>query len=272
MGERVISRYSWAVFALAVGITLAMWVVITFGIGGEQGTLIASDLGELVIVGLASVVILRSAVRLGAGTSVGRPWLLIGLGAVSYAIGDLVWAILELVMKVEVPYPGLPDLFYLLEYPLFAAGILMAGVAYRGLVPMRRPVVIASLTGAGLSAVVYFGLLQPFILSVGDLSRGERALSTLYPLGDVALMVAPAVFVIAVVAQLGGGRLAWPWWAVGVGAVIIAFTDTAYAWLSAYDLYQSGAFIDYGWGIGHAFVMLGALIARDLAAPQRRKG
>jgi len=269
MTDRVVSRYSWIVFGAALSVTAAMWVVITFGIGGDMGTLIASDLGELVVIGLASFAILRSAFILGAGSSIGRPWLLIGLGALSYTVGDAVWAYMEIVQKIEVPYPGIPDLFYLLEYPLFAVGILSAGLAFRGLVDMRRPTMIASLTGAGLSAFVFFGLLQPFVLTVTDLSAGERALSILYPIGDVALMVAPAVFVIAVVAQLGGGRLAWPWWAVAAGTVFIAVTDTAYSWLSAYDLYQSGVFIDYGWGIGHTLVMLGALIARDLATTQR---
>lgn len=270
MKERVISRSTWLVFALALVMTAVMWVVITFGIGGEQGTLIASDIGELLVVGLSAGAILWCATRLGATSAIGRPWLLIGIGALSYAIGDAIWAIIEVGQGLEVPYPGLPDLFYLVEYPLFAAGILLAGLAYRGLVPLRRPALIATATGVGLSAVIYFGLLQPYVLTVTDMSAGERALSILYPLGDVALMLAPAVFVIAVVAQLGGGRLAWPWWAVAIGTVAIAITDTAYAWLSAYDLYQSGSFIDYGWGVGHAFVMLGALIALDLARVHRR--
>jgi hypothetical protein len=97
----------------------------------------------------------------------------------------------------------------------------------------------------------------------------EKALSSLYPLADILLMVVPAVFVIGVVSSLGGGRLAWQWWAVALGALVIAISDTGYSWLATYDLYSSGSIIDYGWSLGHAFMMLGGLIARDLAAPSQ---
>ncbi len=221
----------------------------------------------MVVVGLAALVILRSAWRLGPRTSVGRPWLLIGLGALSYFIGDTIWTVIEVGMRQEVPYPGWPDVFYLLEYPLVAAGILSAGLAFRGLMPLQRPARIAALSGAGIAAAVYFGLLVPFVLREPDVTFAERLFSSLYPLGDVLLMVAPAVFMLVIASALGGGKLSWPWFAVVAGAIVVALADTGYSWLSTYDLYRSGSFIDYGWSIGHALIMLGASIAADLASP-----
>lgn len=265
MKRTAVSRYTWLIFGIAVLIVVAQAALVVFSVGGETGVVAASDIGELLVVGLSAVAILRSARVLGFKTSVGRPWLLIGLGALSYLVGDAIWTVMEVFMGLEVPYPGLPDVFYLIEYPLFAAGILSAGLAFKGLVEMRKPAIVGAGTALGLSLVVYFGLLQPFVLFEPDVGLGEKVLSTLYPLGDVVLMVAPAAFVLAVVASLSGGRLAWPWWAVAFGAALIAISDTGYSWLSTYDLYKSGSFIDYGWGLGHAFVMLGSLIARDFA-------
>lgn len=112
-------------------------------------------------------------------------------------------------------------------------------------------------------------MLAPFVLSEPGISLAERVFSSLHPLGDVLLMVAPAVFMLVLMASLGGGKLSWPWFAVIAGSVVIALADAGYAWLATYDLYQSGSFIDYGWSIGHALIMLGALIAADLANPAR---
>lgn len=270
MSAASVSRYTWSVFGLAVAITVVAALLVTLQVGGETGVVAVSDIHEMIVVGIAAVATLRSAWRLGWRTSVGKPWLYIGLGTASYFVGDTIWTVLEVFLWQEVPYPGLPDVFYLLEYPLIAAGILSAGLAFRGLVPLRRPTIIAVVTGGALAAIVYFGLLVPFVLHEPDVSLGERVFSSLYPLGDVILMVAPAVFMLAVAASLGGGRLAWPWHAVVAGSVLIAISDTGYSWLSTYDLYRSGSFIDYGWSLGHALLMLGALVARDLASPARR--
>lgn len=265
MSKRFVSARTWIVFGIAVALVAIIAALIFMQVGGEMGVTATSDIGEILVVGLAAVVMLLAAKRLGFGTQVGRPWLLVGLGALSYTVGDIVWAVIELGMGKEVPYPGLPDAFYLIEYPLVAVGVLSAGFAFRGLVDIKRPAIIAVVTGVVLSGIVYVGLLAPYVLFDPEVALGEKVLSALYPVGDVLFMLVPAVFVVAVVSALGGGRLAWPWWSVAAGAVLIALADTGYAWLSVYDLYASGSFIDYGWSLGHAFMMLGALFASDLA-------
>lgn len=265
MGERTVSTYTWTIFGAVLALCAVSFVLITVGVGGDFGAAAISDITELIVVGIAAVAMLRSARRLGFTASIGRPWLLMGLGALCFFAGDVIWTVIEVGMRSDPPYPGLSDIFYLLEYPLVAVGILSAGMAFRGLVPLKRATVIATVTAAALGTVVYFGLLQPYILPDTEMGLGEKILSTLYPLADVFVMIAPAVFVLTVVATLGGGRLAWPWRAVVVGAVFLALADTGYSWLEWAELYRSGSFIDWGWSLGHAFMMLGALIARDLA-------
>ncbi len=268
MTPAIISRRTITVFGAALATLVLVFVFVTLRVGGDLGVVAASDIGETVVVALAALVLFDSARRLGVGTSLGRPWLLVASGAASFAVGDAIWAFIEVGMGQEVPYPGLPDAFYLLEYPLVAMGVLSAGLAFRGLIPLKRPAVLAVALGVVATAGIYVGLLAPAVLTAPDVSAGERLLSALYPLADTWLMVVPAVFVLGVVSMLGGGRLAWPWIAVGVGAVLIAASDIGYSWLATYDLYESGAIVDYGWGLGHAFMMLCALIARDLADPQ----
>lgn len=267
MEGRSVSRYTVMLVVSALAVVVCVMTVVALGLGGERVIVAVADFGEILVVGLAASVLVVTGSQLRVGSSVGRPWLLIGLGAASYLIGDAVWTAIEVGQGREVPYPGVSDLFYLLEYPLVAAGILAAGLAFKGLVDVRRPALLAGGVGSALSVAVLAWVLEPRVLSDPAVPIAEKALSTLYPLADILLMLAPAVFVVGVVSVLGGGRLAWPWWAVAAGAVLIALADIGYSWLSAADLYRSGSLIDYGWSVGHAAMMLGGLIARDLARP-----
>lgn len=259
-----------ALFGVAVALLGVVALVAALGWGGDAGTAAASNIGETLVASLSAAVIFLSARRMGVRTSVGRPWLLIALGAASFALGDAIWTWIEVFQAREVPYPGVPDLFYLVEYPLVAGGILSAALAFRGLVSLRRPALYAMLLGVILTVGIHQLLLVPTVWGAPDVSAGERFLSTVYPLFDVWFMLVPSVFVLSVMAQLGGGRLAHPWLAVGIGALMFGAADIGYSWLSASDAYASGAVIDYGWGLGHAFFMLGALLARDLASPVAR--
>lgn len=269
MPNNKLSLHTIGVFGLGVVVSVVAWVLIRMGVGGEAGAVAISDIAEIFVVGLSTAFILACAIRLGPKTSIGRPWLFIGLGALAFLVGDVIYSYVEVILQQTPPYPGAADVFYLLEYPLVAVGAISAGTAYRGLVPMKRPAIVAILIGLASGAVVYFGLLVK-ILGWADVAFAEKLISSIYPLADVFLLIAPALFVLMVVAALGGGRLAWPWWAVGIGAVILAVTDTAYVWLAAVEKYASGSPVDIGWMMGHVFIMLGALIARDMAATKER--
>jgi hypothetical protein len=267
MKPTVPSARTWTFFAAAVGITLVSAALILARVGGDSGVTAVSDVGEAAVIWLAAIMTLWAATKLGLRTSVGRPWLLIGLGVALFAVGDTVWTIIEVGLRQEAPYPGLPDLFYLLEYPLVGVGIVLAGRAYRGLIDLRRPAVLAGVLGTLLTAAMFALLIWPTVLKPEGIPVAEKVVSALYPMGDVLGMFVPAIFVLLVVRQLGNGRLAWPWVAVAAGLAVISFADSGYSYLTAYDLYKSGSIVDYGWSIGHALVMLGALIARDLARP-----
>ncbi|TLM82256.1 MAG: hypothetical protein FDZ75_07700, partial [Actinobacteria bacterium] len=134
------SRYSWFLVAAVLGVVALSATLVFAGVGGERGVVAAADIGEMIAVGVSAVAILRSAAKLGSRTSVGRPWLLIGVGALMYAIGDAIWTVMEVGLRADIAYPGISDIFYLLEYPFVAAGILSAGLAFRQLVPMRKPI------------------------------------------------------------------------------------------------------------------------------------
>lgn len=209
-------------------------------------------------------VIISIALRIGLGQGVGRQWLLVGLGVASFAIGDIIWTVLELHMGLD-PYPSLADPFYVLQYVFFVTAMVLAVRSYRELSPIRTPVVIAAVVALILGIVVYAALLGPYIFPAGTAELGFWGLivSTLYPLGDVFFMLAPALALALVIRQLGAGRLGWPWWIVILGAVIYAVTDSVYAYA---DWSGAGltAALEMGWAAANLTFAIAALVARDV--------
>jgi diguanylate cyclase len=265
-----LSTRSWLVL-LGGALTVAAMLAATMAkVAGEQSGTWITDIGEPVVGAIAAAVMFYAASHCGKGM-LRRAWMLIALSALAFCIGDIIWAWIELGQGVEVPYPGLPDVFYVLQYPLLFAGLTTALWGYRELLDLRRPIALGAVLAAVLGLIVFFGFLRPLVLET-DASVAEKAISTFYPLADVFFAFAPALALALAVARMGVGRLAWPWLAVAAGVVLFAAADGGYAFLSARNLYQSGNLVDFGWALGQVLLAFGASITLDLAWVGRRSG
>lgn len=215
----------------------------------------------LQIVLAASIVAV--AVTIGMKQSVGRQWLLIGLGVSLYAAGDVAWTLFDLFLGID-PYPSIADVFYTAEYVFFFAAIALAIRAYSGLVKTRIPMLVGTAVAAVGLAIVYFVLLAPYIIPEGVESLGlwGFAVSIIYPVADIALMLAPAVALALVVRQLGAGRLARPWWVIVVGALVFALVDSFFVYAEWAGTGLTPA-MDMGYVIANLLFACAALVAKD---------
>ncbi len=255
-----VSKRTVAVAGLgALGI-IVVYVVTHLRFLSDTAILAANDVGGILVIGAATAVVLWTAFRFEPHEKPRREWLLIGLGLGAYVVGDIVWTYIEVIQGKDVPYPGLPDVFYMSQYVLLGGGVIIAALAYRRLAPMRGPVLSTILATGALGAALYFTLLEPVIADT-SVPLGERLLSTFYPLGDLVLLLAPALLIAFIVR---GGTLAWPWWLVAAGMIIVALSDSIYSLLELHNLYQSGALVDYGWMVGFLLISVGASLTRDV--------
>lgn len=252
---------------IGVGAVAVIRTLIAVQAGGDRGILIVSDLGELLVVALAAFIVLWVGRSFGPGESLRTQWLLVGAGMLAFALGDAVWSWIEVVQRVEVPYPGLPDVFYVSEYVFIGLALMIAAVSYSRLLDIRVAAGFSVTAGVVLMVLLYFGLFAPYILSEPGLSGGELAASIFYPSADVVLLLVPSILLVLVVSKLGHGRLGWPWWFVAAGAAMLASSDAAYAYLSAADAYTAGSIVDYGWMLAHVSLAVGASLALDIAKP-----
>ncbi|MHB1340526.1 MAG: hypothetical protein ACYC77_05765 [Coriobacteriia bacterium] len=260
------SRRTWTILAFGVAMALAVQMLVMSGIGGEAVTTAISDFGGVIIVGMAAIITIRTALAFGPGEALRRQWLFVGLGIALYVMGDLLWTYIEVIQQADVPYPGLPDVFYVSLYAFLGYGLVSAAWAYRGLVDVKRPLVMSAIVSLGAAAALYFVLLKD-IFADPEVLMLEKVLDVYYPLADTLLLLGPALFIVFVVSQLGRGALGTPWRFVVAGAAVLAVADTLYQWLEWQELYQSGHIVDLGWMLGYVFIAVGASTMRDLILP-----
>ena len=182
-----------------------------------------------------------------------RPWLLLSVATIAWAVGDVYWAI-AFSDADEIPIPSPADVGYVGLYPL----------AYVGLVLLARSVlhrVPASVLLDGLVTSLAVGaLFSAFtiqrVISGVDGSAAEVLTNLSYPVGDLVLIVV-AVATLAMVRW----RAEPVWWLLVAGFGLFAVADTAYL-LGSNTWYDDGSWVDGLWMIGIALVPLAGSLRR----------
>jgi len=213
---------------------------------------------------LPAAVMLWAARAIGPASSVGKQWLLLALGACAFAAGDVVWTVIELVLEQD-PYPSVADLLYPLMYACFLAALVIAIKSYSSLMDIKRPLVLGTVVALLSAVLVYLTVLQPYVFKAGPAELGIAGLvvSTFYPLGDVMVLLGPAVALALVMGPLGSGRFAWPWWLVIAGALVFTVTDSYFSYADWAGI-GTTAVLDLGWLAALALFAGASLVARDV--------
>ena len=189
----------------------------------------------------------------------GQLWapVLLGLGILSWVVGQAVFTYYEWVLRQPPPLPSLADLGYLSVYPFLLVGILLLPA---------RPVPAASRMRIALDGLMimtaavtfsWYFVLGP-VMQQGTETTLAKAVSTAYPLADIVLIAC-----LVILASRPGEHALLP--AVrllALGLILIVIADSNFAYWSLHDAYATGTFPDVGWALGYMLVALGAFAAR----------
>jgi diguanylate cyclase (GGDEF)-like protein len=213
---------------------------------------------------LSPMIDLLSAVLLlvGAKASVARSkgmtiaWTVLALAGLLYAIGDGVWAYLE-VLRNDAPFPSLADAFYLAYYPAFLLGVILL---------LKRPETVGEIVNNALdlaiilaAAVLGFDnfLIGPIINSNADATAFERAILAAYPVGDLVMLGALLLILYndphassdrkGLRDDAGVQQSPIPVFLLAAGMLIMIVSDCAYSYQSLLGTYASGGALDLGW-------------------------
>jgi len=193
------------------------------------------------------------------------PWFSVALGLATFVAGDTTYNVLTQYFHEVNPFPSIADGFYLVTYPLLAAGLL-------GMIRARRrekesgPLLDALVVTAGCALLSWMYLIHPYV-HAHDMTFLQRAFSVAYPLGDI--------LILAVLARLlsGGGARNPSLALLTGGAVGLLAADCVYGYIQLHGNWKVGGRTDIGWVVFYCFWGAAALhpSMRNLTEVQPRR-
>lgn len=185
-------------------------------------------------------------------------WLLCALGCFSYAIAQGIWFYSHSIARVEAPYMGWADLFYLLQILLY-----LVAFSYQLWQKKENAHQIKFLFDMGIIIAVFTALswhylIQP-LFSSGSASPLLLAASIGYPIGDLLLLFAAVSFYIGSTYFFPRRVLAW----IVAGLIVQVFADTAYLLSMIEGTYNAGTLYDPLWSLGLLMTALAGLYALE---------
>ena len=208
---------------------------------------LASPIIELVVIISLSYAAYRSQGRMRVA------WLMIALAVMSYALGDVIWAVLELVYN-QNPFPSVADLFYLLFYPLFALGIYFIPRDRFSYLEELKIILEMGIVILTVGLIFWLFLIEP------NLSNEEAffpsIISITYIVGDFVLFFALLRLLYSRFKEEYYGPLIL----LGLGMTITIVSDCIYSYQNLQGTYISGGLLDAGWIIGLLLFGLSAFL------------
>lgn len=184
---------------------------------------------------------LRNAVAWGGMRSVmGRASTLLSLGLICWAIGGLIWAYYNFFGAVDVPYPSLADVAYVMSWPLWMLGAIELSKATGARLSLRK--------GGGklflLIVPIVVAVLSYYLLVVvargGALTGGGEAIKVFfdlaYPLGDVVIL-SLSLLIYGLSLKYLGGRYQQPIVILFSGFVLNYVADFAFSWTTTAETF-----------------------------------
>ena len=161
-------------------------------------------------------------------------------------LGDFTWFILESILSLN-PFPSVADLFYLLYYPIFAAGIFT--IPIKRYSDLRSIIDLLIILVASASAAWVF-LLEPTVFAGGDFT--EVLVSTLYVLGDLLIVFMIMDLIINKLGHLRSRTLH-----VFLASIIILLAaDISFTYQNLTGIYAGGTPQDLLWAFSYILLLI----------------
>lgn len=243
--------------ALFIAVYLGIDFAINLLIVDPGRRIIYSDISSPIL-GFVACAVLLLAAKQSAQYSKrqGMAWGLIAFSTLAMALGDSSWGILELGFN-EQPFPSVADFFYLLNYPLLLAGVLLLPET-----AARREKEIKKALDAGIvmvAAILVFWnfLMGPLVASNRDYPILEQAILVAYPVGDIVLLWALLRIIYKRSYQQGENDVPAFWLAASLVVTIVA--DCIFTYQVVMGTYVSGGFLDILWRAGTLLIGLAGI-------------
>lgn len=188
-----------------------------------------------------------------------RPfWLLLSFGTFSFVIAEVIWFIYESVLLLEVPYPGSPDIFYILNLIFYLIAFSYKLKMEKKYLSITKFIFDIFLVMTVYTTFFWYFLIKP-IVENNTVPAMELALSLFYPLGDLALLF------FIVVLFVNGRHLfhRYTTFFLLAGVLVQITADIGFMLMQNADSYDSGSFLDPLFILGLMLIGYTGLLQRE---------
>jgi diguanylate cyclase (GGDEF)-like protein/PAS domain S-box-containing protein len=168
------------------------------------------------------------------------PWLLLAVANLSFIAGQTSFLVMTK-LKVQVPFPSFADGLYLLEYPLYAAGVLVF-IRWRSPHRDRRSLIDALTLTVALALLSWLYLILPYARST-ELTWLQKSVAIAYPLGDILVLAMIARLLAPGTARARSVQL------LTVGTIGVLVSDVSYGLIQLHGAFATGTVVDLGWAV-----------------------
>lgn len=171
---------------------------------------------------------------------IGKPfWLLLTFGTGSFFLADMIWFYYECILKIAVPFPSTPDIFYMLQSILYLIALFYLFFQYKGYYRFITLVfdMVLLIIVVGTIGWVYF--IDPILL-FQDITPITLFLTLGYPIIDLVIIV----ILIGIYVDFETIYIQRDLFFLFIGMLVQFLADTAYIVLLFTNNYYSGNLVD----------------------------
>lgn len=191
---------------------------------------------------------------------IGKFLMLLSLGLITWSIGTLIFAVYNLFLSVEVPYPSLADVAYIVSWPLWALAMISISFATGMRFQIKRlsgkifslsiPLVVAFISYYLLIVVARGGEI------IFSLEKSKVFFDLAYPLGDVIILTL-SLLIYGLSFNYLGGTFKKPILIILFGFVLNYFADFSFSYTTTIETFYVGSWVDFIFMTAMMFLAIG---------------
>ena len=180
-----------------------------------------------------------------------RIWLCFTLGMGFWFLGELIWAVYALFLGVEIPYPSIADLLWLVGYVPLIIALQLYIHAFRFAISKTMYAVTA--VAVSVAALIVFAFLAlPVLAEAPETGTITLIVDLAYPALDLSLF-SMAFRGLLIFLQ---GNIARAWMLINAAIVMTSVADILFSFTTLQGTYYNGHPLELFFHMGYLFFAL----------------
>lgn len=214
--------------------------------------LLIASLGHLPLGIFSAAYTIHAATQKRLDPATRRAWAFIALGMVLLPFADVLSTILENARGIG--FPDIPDIFYLLYYPLVFFGLLSIPAKVYEASQTKTWKLDLAIIITSATAMLWYFIIAPTAVASGE-SWAEVLVAGAYPASDM-LLLASIASILFHRSEINTRRSLY---ILGTGLLIYVFADIIYYRQALENVYISGSWVDILWTVSYFLIGVAAL-------------